>query len=128
MEEKYVYMTPEQLEELRAKVNAIEGVAEIRAAAKASINYHIAKGRYENGEIDIEDVPHYDSNEIWRLRKQYPRAAAFIEAEYWTGDDNPVKVRLGSRACERILAGEDHNEVLKDMMNGLAAFRLAQEG
>ena len=128
MEAKEVYMTTQQVEDLRAKVNAIEGLDEIRAARKAWVNYHEAKTRFERGEIDYEDVPKYDPKLLGELEKKYPRAAAFLEAERWISSTNPVKIRLGSRAMEKILNGEEPDAVLHYMSIGLDAFNLAQEG
>ena len=128
MEAKEVYMTAEQIEERKAKVAAIEGLAEIKAATAAWVNYHRAKTRFEQGEIDYEDMPAYNPNELQELRAKYPRAAAYLEAERWIATENPVKVRLGSRAMEKILNGEDPAAVLDEMSKGLDAFYLAQEG
>lgn len=128
METKFVYMTTEQIEERRAKVAAIEGLAEIRAATAAWVNYHQAKARFENGEIDFEDVPAYNPNELIDLKKKYPRAAAYLEAEQWIYSQDPVKVRLAARALEKIISGEDPEAVLDEMRQGLDAFNMAQEG
>lgn len=107
MEIKEVYMTPQQVDDLRAKVNAIEGLAEIRAALKDE--------KKTVGDID-------------ELRAKYPRAAVYLEAERWISTTNPVKIRLGSRAMEKILNGEAPDTVLHFMSLGLDAFNLAQEG
>lgn len=128
METKFVYMTTEQIEERRAKVAAIEGLAEIRAATAAWAKYHQAKARFENGEIDFEDVPAYIPNELIDLKKKYPRAAAYLEAEQWIYSQDPVKVRLAARALEKIISGEDPEAVLDEMRQGLDAFNMAQEG
>ena len=61
------------------------------------------------------------------LEKKYPRAAAYLEAERWIYSGNPIKVRLGSRAMEKILNGEDPYAVLDEMSKGLDAFNMAQE-
>lgn len=128
MEERYVYMYPEQIEERKAKDPAIEGLAELRAAKKNRSNYFVAKMMFERGEIDFEAVPVYRSGEVQELEKKYPRAAAYLEAERWISTGNPVKVRLGSRAMEKILDGEDPEAVIQEMSKGLDAFWLAQEG
>lgn len=128
MEANEVYMTTEQIEERKAKVAAIEGLSEIRAAYKRWFDYHQAKTRFERGEIDFEDMPAYRPGEIQELEKKYPRAAAYREAERWISTENPIKVRLGSRAVEKILNGEDPFAVLDEMSKGLDAFSLAQEG
>lgn len=128
MEAKEVYMTTEQVDDLREKVNAIEGVAEIRAAIKRSIDYHRAKMELERGDRLIEDMPAYEPGETLRLERKYPRAAAFLEAERWASSAILIKARLGFRACQRILDGEDYNTVLDDMRRGLDTFNMAQEG
>ena len=51
MEEKYVYMTAEQIEERKAKVAAIEGLAELRAAIKDRNAHFQAKIHFERGDI-----------------------------------------------------------------------------
>lgn len=128
METNFVYMTAEQIEERKAKVAAIEGLAEIRAAIKAWVNYHKAKTQFERGEIEFEDVPAHNPGEVDELKKKYPRAAAYLEAERWIYSENPVKVRLASRAFEKILDGEDPEAVIQEMSKGLDAFNMAQEG
>lgn len=128
MEDKFVYMTDEQIEERKAKVAAIEGLAEIRAATAAWVNYHRAKTEFERGNIDFEDVPAYNPNELSDLKKKYPRAAAYLEAERWIYSQDPVKVRLSARALEKILDGEDPEATIREMRSGLDAFYLAQQG
>lgn len=128
MEEKYVYMTAEQIEERRAKVAAIEGLAEIRAAIKDRNAHFRAKIHFERGEIGIDAVPTYKPGEVEALEKKYPRAAAYLEAERWIYSENPVKVRLASRALEKILDGEDPEAVILEMSRAHDAFYLAQEG
>lgn len=108
MEDKFFYMTPEQIEERKAKVAAIEGLAEIRAA--------LADDKYTVGEID-------------ELRAKYPRASVYLEAEEWVAKERlPIYVRLGSRAMEMILNDEDTYAVAEYMRRELDAFYMAQEG
>lgn len=128
MEENIVYMTEEQIEERRAKIAAIEGLDEIKASIVASMEYHQAKMRFERGEIDFEDVPKNNHTGVNDLLKKYPRAAAYLETERWILTENIIKVRLGSRAMEKILDGEDPHAVLDEMSKGLDAFYMAQEG
>ena len=126
MEERFVYMTPEQIEERNAKVAAIEGLAELRAAIKARNDHFQLKMRFERGEL--VDIPAYRSGEIKELEDKYPRAVAYLEAERWISTQNPIKVRLGSRAMEKILNGEDPEAAIQEMSQGLDAFYLAQQG
>ena len=116
MEEKYVYMTTEQIEERKAKVAAIEGLAELRHASYAISNAVFA------------DQILNKLNKHRELRAKYPRAAAYLEAEQWIYSEDPVKVRLAARALEKILDGEDPEAVIQEMSQGLDAFCLAQEG
>ena len=108
-------MTEEQIADRRAKVAAIEGLAELRAAqadlSKAGID-------------DLADKLQ-TRDELWA---KYPRAAAYTEAERWIYSGDPVKVRLASRALEKILDGEDPEAVIQEMSRALDAFYLAQEG
>lgn len=128
METNFVYMTTEQIEERKAKVAAIEGLDEIRAAIKNRFAYFQAKMRFERGEIEFEDVPVYNPGEVEALEKKHPRAAAYLEADRWISTQNIIKVRLGSRAMEKILNGEDPEAVIQEMSRGLDAFYMAQEG
>ena len=128
MEAKEVYMTEEQIAERRAKVAAIEGLTELRAAVKDWAIFLNAKAAFDRGEIGIEAVPAYDHSKVEALEKKYPRAAAYLEAEKWIYSQNPVKVRLASRALEKIIDGEDPEAVIQEMRQGLDAFFLAQEG
>lgn len=116
MEDKFVYMTEEQIAERKAKVAAIEGLAELRAAIADCRNSTLAVSF-------IANVRKHDE-----LRAKYPRAAAYLEAERWIYSQNPVKVRLAARALEKILDGEDPEAVIQEMSKGLDAFFLAQEG
>ena len=128
MEEKYVYMTADQIQERKAKVAAIEGLTELRAAIKDRNAHFRAKIHFERGEIGIDAVPTYKPGEVETLEKKYPRAAAYLEAERWIYSASPVKVRLASRALEKILDGEDPEAVILEMSRAHDAFYLAQEG
>lgn len=128
MEDRYVYMTPEQIEERKAKIAAIEGLDELKAARSALVNYHQAKQEFERGEREYEDVPVYNPNEYADLRKRYPGAAVYLEADAWITTGTPIKVRLGSRAMEKILNGEDPDTVREFITQELEVFRMAQEG
>lgn len=125
MEVKEVYMTDEQIAERKAKVAAIEGLAELRAAYKRWVAYHQAKTLFERGEL--VELPAYRPGEIQELEKKYPRAAAYREAERWIYSGNPVKVRLAARALEKILDGQNPEDVIQEMSKGLDAFYLAQQ-
>ena len=115
MEDKFVYMTPEQIEERKAKIAAIEGLDELRAAIDDA----------NNAEADafMDKFRKYDE-----LRVKYPRARAYLLAERMISTEIPIEVRMGSRAMEKILDGEDPEAVVHEMRQGLYAFYLAQQG
>lgn len=127
MEVNEVYMTDEQIAERTAKIAAIEGLDELKAARSAWVNYHQAKQEFERGDREFEDVPAYNPGEYAALSKKYRRATAYLAAEGWIRTGDPIKVRLGSRAEEQILNGEDPETVLEYMRRELAVFRMAQE-
>lgn len=126
MEERFVYMTTEQVEERRAQIAAIEGLDELRAAIHDWDVYHYQSAQYLAG--DIHERPVAPTAHIGNLKKQYPRAAAYVKAYDWANSGSFVKARFGRWACEQIAAGADHDEVLTKMEADYAAFKLAQEG
>lgn len=126
MEERFVYMTPEQIEERKAQVAGIEGLDELRAAIHAWDVYHYQSTKYLEG--DIHERPVAPTAHIGNLTKQYPRAAAYVKAYDWASSASFSKARFGRWACEQIAAGADHDEVLEKMEADYAAFKLAQEG
>lgn len=117
MENKFVYMTEEQIDVRKARVAAIEGLTELRAAIDATKS---VVGDFDKVRDHLRDID--------EMRAAFPRASAYLEAERWISTENPVKVRLGSRAMEKILNGEDPEAVIQEMSQGLDAFFLAQEG
>ena len=52
---------------------------------------------------------------VAELKKRFPRAAAYITAEGWSRSSNSGKRQAGKKALERIIAGENHEQVLADM-------------
>lgn len=115
MEEKFVYMTEAQVAERKAKIDAIEGLAELRAARNDAAD--------AGPDTFLEAFRKYDE-----LRVKYPRARAYLVAEHLIREQTPIEVRLGSRAMDKILNGEDPEAVIQEMRQGLDAFLLAQQG
>ena len=126
MEDKFVYMTAEQIEERKAQVAAIEGLDALRKAIHDWDLYHYRSAQYLAG--DIHERPVAPTASIGNLKEKYPRAAAYVKADDWANSASFSKARFGRIACERIAAGADHDEVLKKMEADYAAFKLAQEG
>ena len=116
-EEKFEY-------KITHRDETIEGLDELRAAIDAWKVYRDCFKKWLDGYI--HDRPALPEANIKELEEKYPRAAAYRTAEVWANSTSLAKARFGLQACGRILAGEDHNEVLKDMNNAWAAFRVAQ--
>ena len=90
----------------------IEGLDEVRAVINAEENYRDALIKaYESG---AEVWPESPKGSVFEIRKKYPRAAAYIEAELLAESVDAVKASIGRRAKERIINGEDFVKVLID--------------
>lgn len=116
-EEKFEY-------KITRRDETIEGLTELKAAIDAWNHYLARFKMWLDG--DIHDRPDLPGVSIGELEKKYPRAAAYRTAEVWANSTSFAKARFGQQACGRILAGEDHNQVLDDMNKAWAAFRVAQ--
>lgn len=102
--------------EHQAKIDAIEGLEEIRAAEIALEKYHAAFERMmEDESNDGVNPPAKPRVDIAALIAKYPRAAAYRKAESWTYSGHYAKSAAGQRAMERIENGEDHVTVLAEM-------------
>ena len=62
-----------------------------------------------------------DIDIVEELEKKYPAAAAYIVAESYEGSSWFIKSAAGSRAAERIMAGEEHGIVMVDMQKEIDA-------
>jgi hypothetical protein len=98
------------------KINAIEGLNEIQRAIDAEIEY----GRAFDHMMEDEDndgafPPSKPVANSGELKKQYPRASAYLKAESWSYADHYAKSGAGRRAMERIIESEDYTVVLADM-------------
>lgn len=62
------------------------------------------------------------------MKRKFTRILAYTKATIWKHSRHRVKVRLGARACNRLQHGANPAEVIKDMEDGFAAFKVAQRG
>ena len=101
-------------EERQAKIDAIEGLKELRAARAdiASWNEEFEKSFDNVGGLGVRPRPVYDMK---ALEEKYPRASAYLKADSWSDASNFEKASAGKKALERIINGEDHALVLLDM-------------
>lgn len=99
--------------ERTAKINAIEGLNEIKAAIAEHELYHDAfNAAMERGDGQLPARP--ESN-IGEMKAKYPRAAAYLKAENYEYSENYAQASAGRKARERIINGEDYEQVLADM-------------
>ena len=98
-----------------AKIKAIEGLAEIQDAINAEIDYHNEFNRRMENEAQSSFLPAKPEANSKDLRAKYPRAAAYVKAENWVYSGHFAKVAAGRKALERIINGENYEQVLADM-------------
>ena len=96
-----------------AALASMEGIDEIRKAVYAIRNFH----RQFNDAMDNEDYrpikrPDIDLDALY---KKYPIAKAYLDAEAFCLSENFAKSKIGKDAMNRILDGENHENVISDM-------------
>lgn len=104
-----------EAEELRrAKIAAIPGLKEIRAAIAdlKAWQKEFNDSFRECGGLGVRAKPMYDFDELYAT---YPRAAAYLKAEQYGDADNYVKSAAGEKALEAIINGADPAETIAAM-------------
>lgn len=96
----------ERIKEETAKIAAIQGLSELRTAYRDVELWHEEWDKsFENvGGFGVRPKPQYDFE---AMRKTYPRAAAYLDAEAYFLAENYVKSAAGKKALEAIKNGED---------------------
>ena len=102
-------------ENRKAKIAAIEGLAELQAARDAEANYHHEVNRRFDDEALSSFMPARPKVSSKDVAAKYPRAGAYVKAESWTYASNYAKNAAGRKALERIINGEDYEQVLAEM-------------
>ena len=99
--------------ERQAKIDAIPGLSEIRAAMAdlAAWRAEFERSFDECGGLGVRPRPQYDMDALY---KAYPSAAAYLEAEAMANASHYAKAAAGQRALERIINGEDAAAALSD--------------
>lgn len=98
----------------QAKIDAIHGLAELRAAIEDLNSWH--REYSENihsgaSGVGLRAKPQYDLD---AMREKYPRAAAYLKACEMASAANCAKAAAGKKARERIINGEDYAQALAD--------------
>ena len=102
-------------EQRKANIEAIEGLRELQQAINDELNYRYEWNRRMEDEALSSISPKKPIVSVAELKKRFPRAAAYVKAENWTQSNNSGKRQAGKKALERIIAGENHEQVLADM-------------
>jgi len=106
----------------QAKINAIEGLQELRNALDDEARYARAFDRMMENECnDGVNPPKRPTVKSADLKEKYPRAAAYIKAENWSFSNNYAKSAAGEKAMKRIVDAEDYETVLADMETAWSA-------
>lgn len=87
--------------ERRKKIDGIEGLKILKDAIRDIENWHyeFEKSFDDVGGLGVRPYPEYD---IAALKKQYPRAAAYLQAESWEYMPHYMRSTAGIKAKERI--------------------------
>lgn len=106
-------------EEREAKINAIPGLKEIKAAKEDLENWHyeFEDSFKDVGGMGVRPKPQYDFEALY---KKYPRASAYLKAEVYSRAANYAKAAAGKKALERIINGEECDAVLSEMESELS--------
>ena len=112
----------QEADERQAKINAIEGVAELETAIadfnkackdyETKIEWYIYDGRCSK---DFQPEKYPSASKVLALRKKYPKAVAYLKAKKWSESISARQALFGARATERILNGEDYEQVIAEM-------------
>lgn len=114
----------QEAQDLAAKINAIPGLLEIRNAQADLRAWHRElnasfEGDAACGGMGVRPKPTHDLD---ALRKQYPKAVAYLKADEWSKAENYAKRTAGQSAAHKILAGEDYNVAISEMEEKWSAY------
>lgn len=89
------------------------------------VKYEITLGSRRNerngifmmvGAARISNQKKYPSaSKVLALRKKYPKTVAYLKAKKWSESISSRQALFGARATERILNGEDYEQVIAEM-------------
>ena len=99
--------------ERQSKIDAIEGLKEIRAASRELNEFY---DRYNEAVVNGYGIlPVKPDIDLDALKAKYPRAAAYLKAESYKNAAHYQKSSAGRKALERIINGEPHETVIAEM-------------
>jgi hypothetical protein len=101
---------------IQAKIDAIEGLKEIKSAIYDRQRYHREFNAMMDDEFnDGAFPPKPPKADVDELMAKYPRATAYIKAEKYSYAAHDVKSKAGKKALEKIINGEDYEKAIADM-------------
>lgn len=109
-------------EERKAKINAIEGLEEIRAARYDLDAWHEEweKSFEDCGGLGVRRKPEYDFEALY---KKYPVAHAYLRAESRARSENYEIAAIGEKALEAIIADQrNYEKAIAEMEQELGEF------
>lgn len=101
-------------EERQMKIDAIEGLTELKKAIADWDKYHYQFNKCMESECP-SGFPQKPNVDIAELKLKYPKASAYLKAENWSFASHYKKSSLGEKALERIINGENYEEVINNM-------------
>lgn len=112
-----------RVQERRAKIEAIEGLKDLERCKEAWDSYHRAFDRMmSDQDNDGAHPPKRPAQTVEELVAKYPRASAYLTAQSWSGASHYAKSAAGRKALERIINGEDHEQVIAEMKAEWSAY------
>lgn len=109
--------------EREAKINAIPGLREIKAAQEDMKRWREEfTASFESeagGSVGVRTKPKYD---MAGLYAKYPRAKAYLEASDYANAEHSVKAAAGKKALEAIINGEDYEQAIATMKSKWAEY------
>ena len=109
----------------QAKINAIEGLAEIEANEAELRSWHNELNRKMESPDGVLSMRGCPKDMVAELEERYPRAAAYRKARRDANSANYEISAIGRKAVERIINGEDYSAVLADMESEMDKFTLS---
>lgn len=110
------------VEDRKNRINAIEGLAEIKKAIEDNSNYRREFARAMQNEdcggLGLRPAP---KQNIAAMMADYPRAAAYIKAESYANKANDRLASIGKRALEAVIFG-DYEAAMQQMDKEIEAF------
>jgi len=97
--------------------NILPGLNKIKKAVQEQADWQYKFNRAMEDEDGSSIMTRAPKNVIEETKNAYPKEAAYYKAEQYSYASHYAKSSAGRKAMERILNGEDYNQVILDMEN-----------